>query len=77
MNLFKSNYMMGCCFHLDYIYNLLSIIITNNKVKKSVGLGTDYLFAFCFTQPQEFHNSEGESKDEVQPRTGHEGPEGE
>jgi hypothetical protein len=39
--------MMECCFHLDNIYVLLSIRITNNKVTKSDGLGTDYWLAGC------------------------------
>jgi hypothetical protein len=34
---------MECCFHLDYIYVLLSKITINKKVTKSFGLGTDYL----------------------------------
>ena len=40
--MFKSNYTMECYFHLDDIYVLLSIRITNDKVTKSDGFGTDY-----------------------------------
>ena len=56
MRTVKSNYMTECCFHLDDIYVLFSIRITNNKVTKSGGLGTDYCLVVYFTQPQEFHN---------------------